>query len=127
MYKRQGEILQLWIADLVILDPVHIAGRIIGILQLLQALVRAGCPRPQPLQAKIIAAIAVVGGQDAGGAPKPCLLYTSDAADERSRVDLGGPRIIKKKKHHHPPPPTPLSSMTRAQTILIYIVKDVQT
>ena len=24
-----------------------------------------------------------------------CLLYTSDAADERSRVDLGGRRIIK--------------------------------
>ena len=26
-----------------------------------------------------------------------CLLYTSDAADERSSVDLGGSRIIKKK------------------------------
>ena len=33
---------------------------------------------------------------DAGG----CLLYTSDAADERSSVDLGGRRIIKKKKKH---------------------------
>ena len=30
----------------------------------------------------------------------PCLLYTSDAADERSSVDLGGRRIIKKKKQH---------------------------
>ena len=30
---------------------------------------------------------------------KLCLLYTSDAADERSSVDLGGRRIIKKKKH----------------------------
>ena len=29
-----------------------------------------------------------------------CLLYTSDAADERSSVDLGGRRIIKKKKKH---------------------------
>ena len=28
-----------------------------------------------------------------------CLLYSSDAADERSSVDLGGRRIIKKKKH----------------------------
>ena len=28
---------------------------------------------------------------------KPCLLYTSDAADERSSVDLGGRRIINKK------------------------------
>ena len=27
-----------------------------------------------------------------------CLLYTSDAADERSSVDLGGRRLIKKKK-----------------------------
>ena len=27
-----------------------------------------------------------------------CLFYTSDAADERSSVDLGGPRIIKKTK-----------------------------
>ena len=26
-----------------------------------------------------------------------CLLYTSDAADERSSVDLGARRIIKKK------------------------------
>ena len=32
-----------------------------------------------------------------------CLLYTSDAADERSSVDLGGRRIIKKninKRHN---------------------------
>ena len=33
-----------------------------------------------------------------------CLLYTSDAADERSSVDLGGRRIIKKNT---PPPPHP--------------------
>ena len=39
--------------------------------------------------------------------PKPnrldvrsCLLYTSDAADERSSVDLGGRRIIKKKNRY---------------------------
>ena len=30
-----------------------------------------------------------------------CLLYTSDAADERSSVDLGGRRIIKKKKNRY--------------------------
>ena len=29
-----------------------------------------------------------------------CLLYTSDAADERSSVDLGGRRIFKKKTKH---------------------------
>ena len=32
-----------------------------------------------------------------GEAANACLLYTSDAADERSSVDLGGRRIIKKK------------------------------
>ena len=31
--------------------------------------------------------------------PNTCLLYTSDAADERSSVDLGGRRIIKKKSN----------------------------
>src|SRR5678816_2531488 len=34
----------------------------------------------------------------ANGVAITCLLYTSDAADERSSVDLGGRRIIKKKK-----------------------------
>ena len=33
-----------------------------------------------------------------GDKPKACLLYTSDAADERSSVDLGGRSIITKKK-----------------------------
>mgnify|MGYP003381606683 CR=1 FL=1 len=30
---------------------------------------------------------------------KICLLYTSDAADERASVDLGGRRILKKNKN----------------------------
>ena len=30
-----------------------------------------------------------------------CLLYTSDAADERSSVDLGGRRTIQKKKQNN--------------------------
>ena len=38
----------------------------------------------------------VVGDENYGD----CLLYTSDAADERSSVDLGGRRIIKKKKQN---------------------------
>ena len=36
----------------------------------------------------------------ARGQAQLCLLYTSDAADERSSVDLGGRRIIKKKNDH---------------------------
>ena len=35
------------------------------------------------------------------GRVERCLLYTSDAADERSSVDLGGRRIIKKKNKKH--------------------------
>ena len=42
--------------------------------------------------------ILVAAGQKIDTPPNPCLLYTSDAADERSSVDLGGRRIIKKKK-----------------------------
>ena len=38
-----------------------------------------------------------VAGDLAITKPAPCLLYTSDAADERSSVDLGGRRIITKK------------------------------
>ena len=50
----------------------------------------------------------IIGGSDAppavtvarstafAAAAEGCLLYTSDAADERSSVDLGGRRIIKK-------------------------------
>ena len=33
-------------------------------------------------------------------AQESCLLYTSDAADERSSVDLGGRRIIKKTNNN---------------------------
>ena len=51
------------------------------------------------------AARALLGARDADRRhhdlprlPGACLLYTSDAADERSSVDLGGRRIIKKKK-----------------------------
>ena len=39
-----------------------------------------------------------VGVGVGAGLSTSCLLYTSDAADERSSVDLGGRRIIKKKK-----------------------------
>src|SRR5678815_196350 len=38
-----------------------------------------------------------VGDSEYPGGITNCLLYTSDAADERSSVDLGGRRIIKKK------------------------------
>ena len=45
--------------------------------------------------------LALVQGQPFGGGwHELCLLYTSDAADERSSVDLGGRRIIKKKKKY---------------------------
>src|SRR5665811_2162467 len=40
----------------------------------------------------------LIGGQPLKLPVEPCLLYTSDAADDLTRVDLGGRRIIKKKK-----------------------------
>ena len=40
---------------------------------------------------------ALFAPDDVRALPRICLLYTSDAADERSSVDLGGRRIIKKK------------------------------
>ena len=41
-----------------------------------------------------------IGVSSSYGAFISCLLYTSDAADERSSVDLGGRRIIQKKKNN---------------------------
>ena len=50
---------------------------------------------------KDLYALALAEGEGMGTAYEyyACLLYTSDAADERSSVDLGGRRIIKKKNH----------------------------
>ena len=55
--------------------------------------------RPLPRSAGRAGAAHPVGLGALGGhhVHHPCLLYTSDAADERSSVDLGGRRIIKKK------------------------------
>ena len=51
---------------------------------------RIGCASDCPKSA--------LHGEQIPGIVRPCLLYTSDAADERSSVDLGGRRIIKKKQ-----------------------------
>ena len=47
----------------------------------------------------IISNFKVLSKSPIGTNKKVCLLYTSDAADERSSVDLGGRRIIKKKNY----------------------------
>ena len=47
----------------------------------------------------IVGAIILTSSATHFGMPISCLLYTSDAADERSSVDLGGRRIIQKKKY----------------------------
>ena len=56
-------------------------------VDLLDAQLRAPAPAAQPLE--LVSLLGMLNS---------CLLYTSDAADERSSVDLGGRRIIKKKK-----------------------------
>src|SRR5678815_3497013 len=48
-------------------------------------------------EARCYASTELADDRQAIGARQACLLYTSDAADERSSVDLGGRRIIKKK------------------------------
>ena len=58
--------------------------------------------------------------QRAGHAePDACLLYTSDAADERSSVDLGGRRIIKKKRHETIELQSTYDATTREQRAVI--------
>src|SRR5678815_4980594 len=54
-------------------------------------------PEREMLQALIDKSQEHVTGRVTMKLYKGCLLYTSDAADERSSVDLGGRRIIKKK------------------------------
>ena len=57
------------------------------------------CARLGPAQAAVLAAASHCRVRRRfNEALMGCLLYTSDAADERSSVDLGGRRIIKKKK-----------------------------
>ena len=57
--------------------------------------------RTAPAAAAMAPAVATAPAVAPAAATQPsnCLLYTSDAADERSSVDLGGRRIIKKKKN----------------------------
>ena len=52
--------------------------------------------------AGIAECVGLLAGAGAAGCSiadwNPCLLYTSDAGDQRSSVDLGGRRILKKKR-----------------------------
>ena len=52
---------------------------------------------------EFMAAVELAAEQAAVGVDyvRACLLYTSDAADERSSVDLGGRRLLQKKKKKH--------------------------
>ena len=59
------------------------------------------------------------GHDDIHGCLRVCLLYTSDAADERSSVDLGGRRIIEKKntkKTQHNNPTTNSAQLSNTRT-----------
>ena len=56
------------------------------------------------------------GGRGRNRPAHVCLLYTSDAADERSSVDLGGRRIIKKKNNTEPARPACSHDKRREKT-----------
>ena len=55
-------------------------------------------PKAPTIYIIVVVALALLGVLTVLGG---CLLYTSDAADERSSVDLGGRRIIKKNNQQH--------------------------
>src|SRR5665811_2593144 len=54
--------------------------------------------RGRPTPSGSAATAAAISAGACGRTSWSCLLYTSDAADDLTRVDLGGRRIIKKKK-----------------------------
>ena len=58
---------------------------------------RASSRTTAAAEAKVAAGSVMADTLSGASAPDTCLLYTSDAADERSSVDLGGRRIIQKK------------------------------
>ena len=66
------------------------------LIVVLAALAALGRFRPWPFP--FLVGVIMIGWLSYAAEPFwSCLLYTSDAADERSSVDLGGRRIIKKK------------------------------
>ena len=83
---------------------INLAGRQRMLAQQMTRLALEADSRKSAVDAALLEAEAVFDRtlyalREGGAAPyPPCLLYTSDAADERSSVDLGGRRIIKKKK-----------------------------
>src|SRR5678809_1172271 len=76
--------------------PLSLSSR--GVERILSAATKAGCmvsvANNHRYRTDVQALSRFIQGGELG---KICLLYTSDAADERSSVDLGGRRIIKKK------------------------------
>eukprot|EP00656_Telonema_subtile_P026468 TRINITY_DN2843_c0_g1_i8.p1 TRINITY_DN2843_c0_g1~~TRINITY_DN2843_c0_g1_i8.p1 ORF type:complete len:101 (+),score=20.97 TRINITY_DN2843_c0_g1_i8:98-400(+) len=86
-----------------VLEPAHIACLVLSSSQLLVHRDRPALSIALHVQALLCCSrVQVAQGCCAvllpGAAPRGCLLYTSDAADEEDSVDLGGRRIIKKKK-----------------------------
>ena len=84
VYKRQGPHVFPPVPEVALACVVH----------------RKSLPDEDPVSASRLAIVLV----HLGDPPRKvihhaiCLLYTSDAADERSSVDLGGRRLIKQKK-----------------------------
>ena len=78
--------------------PAVDAGASVALARTGIVLARQGGAMERLLQ---LARFGLAGPLGSGKQYWPCLLYTSDAADERSSVDLGGRRIIKKKKNEY--------------------------
>eukprot|EP00656_Telonema_subtile_P054623 TRINITY_DN8208_c0_g1_i7.p1 TRINITY_DN8208_c0_g1~~TRINITY_DN8208_c0_g1_i7.p1 ORF type:complete len:111 (+),score=19.97 TRINITY_DN8208_c0_g1_i7:68-400(+) len=77
-----------------VVHPAQLARKLDGVLLLAFGKAALVHPRALPAQRSTAIRISTVSPYSA---LIPCLLYTSDAADEEDSVDLGGRRIIKKK------------------------------
>ena len=80
-------------------DGIRVLVRSRGLGDVYKRQVMDSSYNPLETVALVLAALRTILSLRCNAAPsRTCLLYTSDAADERSSVDLGGRRIIKKKK-----------------------------
>ena len=101
--RKRWAILDVMIIALGFLFRIHAGGAMANVpismwLEILTFLLALFIAFGKRRDEVIVAAVAGNGTRRNIQGYNLCLLYTSDAADERSSVDLGGRRIIKKKK-----------------------------
>src|SRR5665811_2452716 len=85
-------------ADLVLFPELAVTGYPPEDLLLRPGFLEAAQSSLERIARQVRGPVALIGAPHLGRDLYNCLLYTSDAADDLTRVDLGGRRLIKKKK-----------------------------